>query len=482
MKSITANLFQKTMAQKEFDLFNDEQLFERLKLVSYMLIFTYPCFFIVDFVLFSGLDHPVFKSFLITIHLFGALISIIFIILYRRKDKLASKSFVVHTYVLLFLIIGAGSSINSQLFTKNIYAYIIIILGVAVILPINPRNLFIQYTLVQAGFLIALKTMEPNHFTYLSMLVNSTGTVVIAFTIALAFYTFRRSDFINRQRLSKSVESFQSLFNRNPKPLVLMKLADFEIILLNKQAIEYYQLPPKGKEPYNGSFLFPNLEERLEILTRLTKEKRIKNYVTEQQMTEDKKRWSLLHLELIEYLDTTCILIDTTDITEIKEKEAELFKHASIDILTGVRNRRCGIEIIREQLQQSQEFILCYIDINNLKIVNDTFGHSTGDDLIKTCCQVINSQLSSIDILFRIGGDEFIILFFKKQMEEVQQLWAQIELDFQTINQSQSKPYQLSASLGFYHYKPGTSITVEELLEHADQEMYKVKTLKKAHV
>jgi diguanylate cyclase (GGDEF)-like protein len=479
MISLASNLFKKTTTN-EFDQQNYEQLFERLRLVSFMLIFTYPCFFIVDFVLFRQLDDPTFKFFLAAVHIIGALISIMFILIYRIKKKLVSKRLVVNGYVILYLLIGASSSINSQLFTKNIYAYIVILLAVAVIFPINPRNLSIHYCLVQTIFLLGLNRMESNHFSYVSMMVNSTGTTVIAFTIALSFYTYRKSDFFNKRRLSKSEESFRSLFNMNPKPLILMKLIDNEIILLNKQAIEYYQLPPRVTKYYDGSFLFTNSEEREELLKSLKEEKSIKNYVTQQQTSANKRRWSLLHLELVEYMDHTCILIDTTDITSIKEKEAELFKQASIDMLTEVRNRRSGIELLSELLKQSQEFTLIYIDINDLKIVNDTFGHSTGDDLIKTCCQVIKSHLTSKDELFRIGGDEFIILLFDKELKEAEELWTQIEQHFQTINETQSKPYQISASRGNYHYKPGTSITLGEVLEIADQEMYKIKKLKKA--
>ncbi|PLS02090.1 sensor domain-containing diguanylate cyclase [Neobacillus cucumis] len=480
MKSLIANLFNKSITQKEFDQANYEQLYERLKLVSYMLVFTYPCFFIVDFVLLKKLDKPTFKFFLETVHITSALLSLIFVILYKKKKKLDFKSFVVNTYVLLYLIIGASSSLNSQLFTKNIYAYIIILLAVAAIFPIHPRNLLIHYSVVHTSFLIGLHPIEPNHFSYVSLMVNSTGATVIAYTISLAFYTFRKSDFINKRRLNHSKESFQSLFNMNPKPLILMKLVDYEIILMNKQAMDYYQVSPEGMEHYNGSFLFNNLEEKLEVLTRIEKEKRIRNYVTQKKITAGKRRWSILNLELIEYLDHTCILIDTTDITEIKEKEAELFKHASIDMLTGVRNRRSGIEFIGQLLHQSQEFILCYIDINNLKVVNDTFGHSTGDDLIQSCCEVISSQLTANDVLFRLGGDEFVMIFLKKQLEEVQQMWIQIEQNFKAINDSAVKPYQLSASHGLYHYKSGTPLTLEELLERADQEMYKDKMLRKA--
>jgi diguanylate cyclase (GGDEF)-like protein len=142
-------------------------------------------------------------------------------------------------------------------------------------------------------------------------------------------------------------------------------------------------------------------------------------------------------------------------------------------------NRRSGLEWLSKQIcggSSSQEFIICYIDINNLKIVNDRYGHATGDDLIKTCCATISRQIDHDDVLFRLGGDEFIILFTQKQIEKAEQVWKNIESSFREIQ----KPYPISASHGFYHYKPGTIITVEEILELADREMYKDKYHHKA--
>ncbi|MGG3466001.1 GGDEF domain-containing protein [Neobacillus pocheonensis] len=384
----------------------------------------------------------------------------------------------MNSYILLYLWIGAVSSINSQLFTGNIYAYIIILLGVASIFPIRPRTLFFHYLSVHVFFLIGLYQIEPHHYSYLSMLINSTGTAVISFTIALAFYSFRKNDFINKQKLSRNEESFRQLFHLNPNPLILKKLISDEIVLMNKQAIEYYHL--NGID-LDAGFLFSHSEESQAIIKRLLVEKSIKNHLTEQQITEDLRKWSLLNFELVDYLDETCVLIHTTDITDMKKKEAELMKLASIDMLTGVMNRRSGLELLRGKLAEGKdEFIICYIDINNLKIVNDRYGHSTGDHLIQTCCKMIQRHLDSQDILFRLGGDEFIVIFSKKRVEDVRLTWDNIQRAFQDSIDSSHKPYQISASYGLFPYMPGTQVTLEEIIELADKEMYKNKALYKA--
>src|SRR5690606_29349859 len=150
----------------------------------------------------------------------------------------------------------------------------------------------------------------------------------------------------------------------------------------------------------------------------------------------------MLSLELVEYLDQPCILIGVTDITNLKKKEEELFKHASFDTLTGVMNRRSGVALLEKKIRDpnQQEFIVCYIDINGLKTINDNFGHSVGDDLIKTSCDIINRNIDSSDVLFRLGGDEFIIIFFGKNKEEVEEIWEEIKRDFHSFNLLGDKP------------------------------------------
>ncbi|MBS4207107.1 diguanylate cyclase [Bacillus sp. FJAT-50079] len=462
--------------QKDFSAYSDGLFFERLKLVSFMLIFTYPGFFYADFFLLNKVTVHLYRWVLASIHLTGFLLSIIFLLIYYFY-KSAPKGVIIHIYTVLFLFIGATASINSQLLNGNIYAYIIILLGAAVMFPIQPGKLLIYFCMNHIYFLIGLFFMDPNNFSLITKMINSTGTAVISYTIAFMFYRLRRRDFDNKCKLRRNTESFRRLFHMNPNPLILTNLQSGEILLINYQAIDYYHLQDQDMTKIDGKFLFANSCEKQDILKMLDEHQSIKNYELEYQISPDLKKWALLSLELIEYLDQPCILIGVTDITDLKIKEEELLKHASYDTLTGVMNRRSGMVLLENKIHgpYQQEFIVCYIDINGLKAVNDNLGHSVGDDLIKTSCDIINRNIDPGDVLFRLGGDEFIIIFFGKSKEEAEEIWENIKRDFHRFNLSGQKPYELTASHGFSYYKPGTLTTVEEIIDAADQTMYEEK-------
>lgn len=102
------------------------------------------------------------------------------------------------------------------------------------------------------------------------------------------------------------------------------------------------------------------------------------------------------------------------DVSNTRKLTRQLSYHASHDMLTGLYNRRKFEEIFSEILQGMQEddreHTLCYLDLDQFKIVNDTCGHIAGDELLRQIPALLNNALRSGDIVARLGGDEFGIL------------------------------------------------------------------------
>ena len=100
------------------------------------------------------------------------------------------------------------------------------------------------------------------------------------------------------------------------------------------------------------------------------------------------------------------------DITEKKQAEEEMQKQATVDMLTGTFNRRTGIIWLEKHMKlvtrSNSVVTICYLDVNDLKHVNDTYGHDEGDSLIKVVVATVQKFLRGSDIICRLGGDEFL--------------------------------------------------------------------------
>jgi diguanylate cyclase (GGDEF)-like protein len=167
------------------------------------------------------------------------------------------------------------------------------------------------------------------------------------------------------------------------------------------------------------------------------------------------------------------------DITERKRAEDELKVMATTDALTNVLNRGTGLLLFGKQLQMAKrnnmKLSVCYIDFNDLKDINDTYGHREGDEALKRVAGYLRDVLRAIDIVCRLGGDEFLIVLPQCPLESARLVWQRIASHVQQFNESGIKPYKISLSHGFTEFDPADEKTVDQLITVADQEMYKDK-------
>jgi len=151
-------------------------------------------------------------------------------------------------------------------------------------------------------------------------------------------------------------------------------------------------------------------------------------------------------------------------------------EYATYDTMTGLLNRRVGLLFLEKELKianrTNSPFTLGYIDLNNLKIVNDTYGHEEGDFLILTSTRFLKETIRETDILFRLGGDEFIVILRDCPLKNAEEIWKKVIKQIEEFNSKKIKPYQISLSYGFVQYNPGEKKTVDELITEVDAKMY----------
>lgn len=154
---------------------------------------------------------------------------------------------------------------------------------------------------------------------------------------------------------------------------------------------------------------------------------------------------------------------------------AEILKHATLDALTGFYNRRQLEERIKQEASSAkrQHRSLCAImtDIDYFKKVNDTYGHATGDLVLKTVSREIKNQLRDYDVAGRYGGEEFVILLPFTKLEEAKMVAERLRkaVEAKKIETSDKKHINVTISLGVAEYKE------KDFIENADKALYKAK-------
>ncbi|NOW90683.1 diguanylate cyclase (GGDEF)-like protein [Clostridium beijerinckii] len=123
-----------------------------------------------------------------------------------------------------------------------------------------------------------------------------------------------------------------------------------------------------------------------------------------------------------------------------------------------------------------KNIVVCFVDVDKLKIVNDTFGHEERDNLLINVTNILKESKRKTDFIIRMGGDEFLIVFPNMTMKEVNNVWYKICRAVETNDKNNDK-YNLSLSDGFYEYSREIKkeMSINDLIRKADEEMYKNK-------
>ncbi|TXT47154.1 MAG: diguanylate cyclase [Spirochaetes bacterium] len=147
------------------------------------------------------------------------------------------------------------------------------------------------------------------------------------------------------------------------------------------------------------------------------------------------------------------------------------------DVLTGLSNRLSLHRYLGPKLRSRNSPAMAGIalDLDRFKEINDTLGHDVGDRALADAAKVIRQAIRKEDFAARLGGDEFLVLLETNDRGDVESVARRISESFERFGMDESRPYSLSASIGWEIYHPGKGPEPESFLKLLDEAMYRAK-------
>jgi diguanylate cyclase (GGDEF)-like protein/PAS domain S-box-containing protein len=262
---------------------------------------------------------------------------------------------------------------------------------------------------------------------------------------------------------------------------IIGKTLDGTVISWNRGAEQLYGYRAEEAIGRSISILAPSdrKQEIPELIERISRGERVRHYETQQVGKDGGTIEVLLTLSPTRDRDgeITGAAVVARDITELKRVERQLADLAYTDDLTGIANRRRFNRELRGRAEYATRYerpaALLMIDLDELKSINDTFGHGAGDRVIHDVAQLLRSRLRSTDFIARLGGDEFAVIMPEADEGSAAALARALLDELAAWPVSVDPERRMTMSVGIALVEPGVS--AEEAMIRADSALYEAK-------
>ena len=314
-----------------------------------------------------------------------------------------------------------------------------------------------------------------------NLVANIQQVILLCYTIVIVLSLAAQIQLLNleSQKLSYRLEaerrSKREIWEVSPFPVILSRLRDDSIIYMNPAARSMFMLNPNAPIDYPLASFFAKQEEKDKLLDLLHKSTIVQSFEAEVHHPEKDNNFWVDLMTRITDLDEEIVLFSTfKDITDQKRVKEILEEQATTDPLTGLYNRR-QFEILAYQgLQTARRYNMPYsiamLDIDFFKKVNDTYGHESGDAVLKKLADILKETLRKSDVIARYGGEEFVIFLANTTPED-----AEIAIEHVRDNVEKADPVvdgktiHFTVSAGISDAQTGT---LNALIKHADEALY----------
>jgi diguanylate cyclase (GGDEF)-like protein/PAS domain S-box-containing protein len=310
---------------------------------------------------------------------------------------------------------------------------------------------------------------------------------ILVLIIFLIFRTQHKKEFQiynsryldSQQTLRKSEERYRSLVESTEDSIYLVN-RKYCYLFMNQKHLSRlgYSTDEFIGRPYSD---FHSEEETKEFIAAVDQVIATGKSMQQEHWSRRDNRYFLRTLSPVKEPDgiVSAVTVVSKHFTERKEMEEELRKLSLTDELTNLYNRRGFMTMAEQQIKMAnrlnRELILISADLDDLKIINDTYGHQEGDRALIDVAVILKVTFRSSDIIARIGGDEFAVLQMKNPENYTTVTRDRLQEAIVSHNAGTDRPYTLSISLGTEIYDPQEPTPLKQLMSVADQKMYEQK-------
>jgi diguanylate cyclase (GGDEF)-like protein/PAS domain S-box-containing protein len=307
--------------------------------------------------------------------------------------------------------------------------------------------------------------------------------VVVSVLLAVAYLFSRRLLLQNarfQRALQNSENQLRELVQLAPLPILIVRRWDAAVVYANDRGLQQFKIDHDtmlGSYPAQNFYVRP--EERPQVMDALLEQGSIRDHEVELQDSSGHRFWALVSSQRINFAGADCVLSTFTNIDERKRAQQELHHRAFHDELTGLPNRAMFMDALnrtRHRVERRNDvFLLFFVDLDNFKAVNDTYGHRLGDMLLREVALRLRLCLREGDLVARLGGDEFVILVEGEgQVQDAQAIARKLLSALAPACVCGDQTLQITASIGISRY-PHDGTEPGELLRRADAAMYRAK-------
>lgn len=286
------------------------------------------------------------------------------------------------------------------------------------------------------------------------------------------------------RKLRESEERFRAMFDKHSAVMCLIDPESLQILSVNNAALAFYGYSFKDFESMKLTALDgTSLQEGVAMARHIVQEQGAVLHMKHKLANGDIRDVEI-HSSAVPFGKRSIIYSIIHDITERKKAEDYISFLAYNDSLTGLSNRKMFHERVEKAIEAAKSaggvFAVIYIDMDDLKFINDTYGHEDGDIVLRELGRRMNELTRSGLVAARLGGDEFAMLL--PGVDSMQMARAAVEDISQHLRKSiqmGAREINVQASIGISLY-PSDGEDVESLLKQADFKMYAVKKERKS--